>query len=441
MQFFTSRPWRRPFLPLVSVTVLTLTVVTMLAACGSSNSATSGGTVNLTYWSWIPNIQKQIDLFNQSHANIHVTLANVGSGDVEYNKLYTAIKANNTPDVAQIEYQLLPTFETTGGLLDLAPYGAASVKSDFAGWAWSQVVQGSSIFAIPQDSGPMAMFYRADLFTKYNLPVPTTWDQYAQDAAALQAADPTAYITDFPPKNPGQFSGYAWQAGARWFGINGQSWTVSINDAATLQVANYWQSLISKKLVKTEADFDTAWYNDLQTGALATWLTGAWGSGIIEQNAPGTSGDWKVAPMPQWQAGANINGDWGGSTTVVFKDTKHAKEATVFAEWISDNEQSAEQEFTGGGAYPALLTSLSSATINAPQPFFGGQVINQVFQQGATQVDETFTWGPTMDQVYSDMGDNFANVVNGQGTLSDAINAVQQSTVTNMKSQGFSVSP
>jgi multiple sugar transport system substrate-binding protein len=125
---------------------------------------------------------------------------------------------------------------------------------------------------------------------------------------------------------------------------------------------------------------------------------------------------------------------------VVFKDSKHPQQATEFAEWISNNEQSAELEFTGGGAYPALLTALSSTTINSPQPFYGNQVINQVFQQGATQVNETFTWGPTMDQVYSDMGNDFANAVNGQGTLSSALNEVEQSTITFMKSQGFSVS-
>jgi len=125
---------------------------------------------------------------------------------------------------------------------------------------------------------------------------------------------------------------------------------------------------------------------------------------------------------------------------VVFKDSKHPKEATEFAEWISNNEQSAEQEFTGGGAYPALLSSLNSSTINSPRPFFGDQVINQVFQQGATQVNETFTWGPTMNQVFADLGNDFANAVNGQGTLSDALNAVQQSTITFMKAQGFSIS-
>jgi multiple sugar transport system substrate-binding protein len=45
-----------------------------------------------------------------------------------------------------------------------------------------------------------------------------------------------------------------------------------------------------------------------------------------------------------------------------------------------------------------------------------------------------------MEQVYSDTGDNFANAVNGQGTLRDGLNAVQQSTIAYMKKQGFSIS-
>jgi multiple sugar transport system substrate-binding protein len=440
MRFSSSFPWLRRFSSGFAVVVVALVLMVPLAACGGSSAPATSGPVTLTYWSWIPGMDKQVALFNQSHPNIHVNLSNVGSGPDEYTKLYTAIKANNTPDMAQVEYQLLPTFETTGGLLDLAPLGAASAKSQYASWAWNQVTLGSSIYAIPQDSGPEAMFYRADIFKKYNLPVPTTWAQYADDAAKLHAANPGEYITDFPPKNPGWFTGLAWQAGANWFGVNGQSWTVSINDAPTLQVASYWQGLISGKLVKTDPDFSNGWYSDLQTGALATWLTGAWGAGIIEQNAPKSSGDWQVAPLPQWQAGGTANGDWGGSTTVVFKDSKHPQQAAEFAQWISGNEQSAETEFSNG-AYPALLTSLSSSTINSPVPFFSNQVINTVFQKGATEVNENFVWGPTMDQVYSDLGNNFANAVNGQGTLSSALNATQLSTTTFMKSQGFSVSP
>jgi multiple sugar transport system substrate-binding protein len=442
MQLLSSFSWMRRFVSTFAFLAAALVLMTPLAACGGSSSSgsstTSSGPVNLLYWCWIGGMDKQVALFNQTHPNIHVTVQNVGAGPVEYTKLFTAIKANNEPDVAEVEFQTLPQFETTGSLVDQTPYGANSVKSQFPAWMWNQVVLSNGIYAIPQDGGPMELYYRQDLFQKYNLPVPTTWAQYADDAAKLHAADPNVYITDFPPRQPGQFVGFIWQNGGSLFSISGQSWKVSINNPQALQVAAYWQGLIDKKLVKTEPDFTNAWYNDLQTGKLATWVSAAWGNGILKQNAPQTSGKWRVAPLPQWQAGGNASSNWGGSTTVVFKNTKHPQEASTFAQWISANQQSALMEFTTG-AYPALLSALSSPTMNAPQPFFGGQVINQVFSASSQQVNVNFQWGPSMEQVYNDIGDQFANAINGHGTLSDGLNAVQQSTIAYMQKQGFSV--
>ena len=442
MQYPLFPQRRRHFTVEFALVGLALMLMASLAACGGgstpASSTTPTGPVSLTYWSWIPGMDKQVALFNQTHPNIHITLNNVGSGAVEYNKLFTAIKAANEPDLGQIEFQTLPQFETTGSLVELSQYGANSVKNQFPSWMWSQVLLSNGVYAIPQDGGPMALYYRDDVFKKYNLAVPTTWAQFADDAAKLHAANPQAYITDFPPRNPGWFTGLMWQNGANLFSISGQSWKVSINSPQALQVASYWQDLISKKLIKTEPDFTNAWYNDLQTGTLATWISAAWGNGILKQNAPQSTGKWRVAPLPQWQAGQNVSSNWGGSTTVVFKSSKYPQQASVFAQWISANEQSAELEFSTG-AYPALTTALSSPTVNSPQPFFGNQVINQVFSDSAKQVNVNFQWGPSMQQVYNDMGDNFANAVNGQGTLSDGLNAVQQSTITYLKKQGFSV--
>jgi len=442
---FSSFSWMRRFAPGFAILSVALLIMFPLAACGgsssSSTSSTSTGPVNLTFWSWVTGIDKSVALWNSSHPNIQVKLANVGSGPVEYNKLYTAIKANNEPDLAQVEFQLLPSFETTDSLVDLAPYGANDVKDQFVPWTWKQVTLGGGVYAIPQDSGPMALFYREDIFKKYHISVPTTWAQYADAAAKLHAADPNVYITDFPPKQPGWFTGLVWQAGGQLFSINGQSWKVSINNPAAQQVASYWQDLISRKLIKTEPDFTNAWYHDLQTGGVASWVSGVWGAGTISSNAPQTSGKWRVAPMPQWQAGQTVYGNWGGSTTVVFKSSKHPKEAAEFAIWLNTNQQSLDEMIKGNNIYPTYQPALNSPLVSGPKAFFGNQIIGQVFKDTSAHVNVNFQWGPTIEQVYSDIGDNFANAVIGRGTLSDGLNAVQQSTVTFMKKQGFSLTP
>jgi multiple sugar transport system substrate-binding protein len=443
MHIISSFRWIRRFALQPAFVGLALVLMISLAACGggssSSSSSTSSGPVNLTIWSWVTGIDKSVALWNSSHPNIQVKLANVGSGPTEYNKLYTAIKANNEPDLAQVEFQLLPSFETTGSLVDMSQYGANDVKDQFVPWTWKQVTLGNAVYAIPQDSGPMGLFYREDIFKKYNISVPTTWAQYADAAAKLHAADPNVYITDFPPRQPGWFTGLVWQAGGQLFTISGQSWKVSINNPQAQQVASYWQDLINKKLVKTDPDFTTGWYHDLQTGGVASWFSGVWGAGTLEQNAPQTSGKWRVAPMPQWQAGQTVYGNWGGSTTVVFKTTKHPKEATEFAIWLNSNQPSLDEMIKGNNLYPAYQPALNSPLVSGTQAFFGNQAIGQVFKDTSAHVKVNFQWGPSMEQVYNDIGDQFANAVIGRGTLSDGLNAVQQSTVTYLQKQGFSV--
>src|SRR5580658_807666 len=312
----TARP-RGKFLLAAGAAVCALA----LAACSSSGSSSpapaSSGKVTLTFWSWVPGISQSVNLWNKTHPDIHVNLSEVTSGGAgTYAKMFSALQAGNAPDLGQIEYATLPNFEHVGGLDNLASYGASSVQADFVPWTWSQVTQGSAVYAIPQDTGPMGLFYRADLFKKYGLTVPTTWAEYLADAKKLHAADPNAYIAAFPANDAQWFAGLAWQAGAKWFSTSGDTWVTGIDDSPSVQVANFWQELISDHLVKVEPDFASGWYKDLSDGTLLTWPTAVWGENTLITNAATTKGDWRVAPMPDW--GTPSNGNWGGSTTVVF---------------------------------------------------------------------------------------------------------------------------
>src|SRR5438034_46757 len=81
--------------------------------------------------------------------------------------------------------------------------GAGDLKANYADWAWKQVSDGDKVYAIPVDAGPMGLLYRQDLFAKYHLKVPATWDEFKQQAQALKAANPKALITDFGTNDAG----------------------------------------------------------------------------------------------------------------------------------------------------------------------------------------------------------------------------------------------
>jgi multiple sugar transport system substrate-binding protein len=212
-----------------------------------------------------------------------------------------------------------------------------------------------------------------------------------------------------------------------------------MNNPQAEQVAAFWQDLLTKKLVTTETDFTTGFYHDMGAGKIATWIGAPWTAYSLSSNVPSGSGKWRVAPIPQWQAGGKADGNWGGSTEVVFKSSQHPKEAAEFAQWLYTDETPVELYITQAAGYPAKLAALSSKALNSPNPYYQNQNLNDVFKVAASEVDVNFKWGPTMAQVTNDISDNFSNAVNGRTTLVAALNTIQQTTVAFMKKQGFSV--
>lgn len=433
-----------------TATALAVAAVLSVTACSGSSAKKSGKTsslkpgqkVNLQFWSWVPGIDKAVDLWNTEHPDIHVTLQKIPAGSSGgYAKMHAALKAGNAPDLAQVEYQEIPSFLMDQGLVNLSQYGADKLQSKFVPWQWKQGVFGGKVYAIPQASGPMGLFYRADLFAKAGIKKPpATWAEYEQDAIKIHKANPHEYIGTFPPGNSAWFTSLAWQAGADWFGTNGDTWTVDIDSAATEKVASYWDRLRTEGVIKTEPDFANGWYKDLQTGAISGWVSAQWGDAILEGNAPHTAGKWRVAPLPQWTAGGTASANWGGSSTAVLKDTKHPEQALQFATWLNSDPKSIALLIKGGYGWPAATAGYVGSSLDQPSSFFGGQKYNDVFAASDKHIDESWKWIPTIDKAYQHLDDGFSAAVKGSGSFLSAVKTAQHQVVADMKAAGFKVS-
>ena len=79
--------WIPRFIVKFVIPGLMIALVASLAACGgatpSSSSSTSSGPVTLTFWTWVPNVQSEVNLFEQSHPNIKIKVVNAGQGAAE----------------------------------------------------------------------------------------------------------------------------------------------------------------------------------------------------------------------------------------------------------------------------------------------------------------------------------------------------------------------
>jgi multiple sugar transport system substrate-binding protein len=429
--------------------VATAASIAVLAGCSSSSPASSGskdsaasctpskGKVTLQYWNTVPGMDKVVALWNKQNPNIQVQTKNISND--QYGTISNALKAGKAPDLAQVGYDELPSLRTQGSFVDAsACKEATAAKSQFVPWTWSQTsFGGTGVFAMPQDTGPMALYVRSDIFKKYNLPIPTTWDEYATDAQKLHKADPNLDITFFDPNNAEWFNGLLWQNNAEMYKYSGDKWQVSVDNPQSKQVADYWQKLISAKLVRTDlANSTTQMYAAYQKNQLATYVGAAWSYSLLRDNLPSQSGKWAVVPMPTW--GTNgTSGDWGGSTVAFMKGSQHLYESVKFNTWLNTNPQALSLENSLGGLYPAANAGLKLPALTKGIPFYNNQKIFDVFAQSSQKIDTNFAWGPTQKTVNLALQDAMAKAAAGNGTLTGALSTAQSSALKSMKDQAI----
>jgi multiple sugar transport system substrate-binding protein len=421
-------------------TLLTLlSAVGLLAGCSSGDDTGSGGRIELTFWTWATNIEKVVDKWNATHPDVHVTVSRQSQSDELITKVLTAAKTGNAPDLFQAEYQALPTFVSNDAAADLRQY-ANDVKGEFADGLWQQVTLGTEgVYAIPQDSGPMMLYYRADLFQQYGLTVPATWDEFAQAARTLRTKTTTSYLTTFSSNDPGWFAGLAQQAGAEWWSVGGDTWTVGINDEPTRKVADYWGGLVAEGVIDNRPMYTPEWNAALGDGTLLAWPSAIWAPGVLANVAEGTKGRWAMAPLPQWSAGENRTGNWGGSSTAVSAGSEHVEAAAEFALWLNTDPEATEGLVTEGALYPAARDAQSGSALSAPPAFMPAQT--NFYAEAKTIADNAvgWTWGPNVNVTYQAYKDAFGKAITDGTPFSGAIEEMHESTVEDMRKTGFKV--
>ncbi|MFD7857860.1 ABC transporter substrate-binding protein [Streptomyces microflavus] len=417
--------------------------MSLVAACGSGGSADKGqsradGKVSIEFWGWAPGYEESVAQWNRQNPDVQVVFKTIPTGAKGgYEKMFSAIKADNAPCLAQVGFESVPTFLAEGALQDIAAH-TDDVKSEFSDFAWSQVAYGDQVVGIPVDVGPQALFYRTDVFEKFQLKPPATWAEFEDAARKLHKADPSYALTNFSTESY-WYAGLVGQAGGNWFDTAGDSWKVDINGAASKKVADYWQGLIDDKLVTTSQPWSPEWLKGLSTGKIATAVGAVWMAGVLQDNAKNSAGKWAVAPMPQWDQGTHVAGNEGGSTTAVLKGCDNAEQAADFAAWMSTDDKSLANLITKGGIYPAAGAGRRLPEANKPQDFFGGQRIHEVFNQAAAGTAADWKWGPNMTQAATAFQDSLGEATVGRTTLSDALDDVQDKVVADYKAKGLSV--
>jgi multiple sugar transport system substrate-binding protein len=421
----------------------------LLAACGGSDSGDSGskssGPVTLEFWGWANGQEAVVKAFNASHKDVQLKYTKITDQLTMQKQLSNAVKADNAPCLLQNTGEYVTSWVAQGALADISKYVESSKgKFNPGSWATGQV-QGKT-YGVPTASAPAFTIYRTDIFEKYGLKAPTTWDEFIAAGKVLKKHG--IKITNYAGEDPSTLEVLAMQAGAHWYAIDGDAWKVDFQDAGTLKAAKVIQEIIDNDLnaklsfadyAAVQRSFDNG---DTATRQISTWQM----SGMV-QNFTKSFGKWALSPWPTFTgeaaktpAGTNQS----GNLTLVSEQCKYQEQAAEAALWMSTDTGAVKtmaSPETGSGVMPALADSDSYVPEAISEKLLGKnyEPAQQIVKDSLSTVTTDWTFGPNWTAMFTELQSQWGKVVGKKQTVTDLLAHMQEWTVKDLKSRGINV--
>jgi multiple sugar transport system substrate-binding protein len=291
---------------------------------------------------------------------IQVQVEAVPWGNVN-DKLTTAVASGNGPDVMQIGLSLLPTFISSGALLDLSQYVKDHPGLQSANYlpavAADKINPKGKVLSVPWVSDVRILFYRSDILSAagFSSP-PTTWQQLHDYAAKLAQRGQGKfgyYIPQWDSALPVEFT---WEAGGDVMDGSGK---VSFDTPQFKSASDFYISFYKEKLVPIASDFDQA--QGFVTGAAPMLISGPYLAAAVKGVAPQLNGKWNVAMLPKNQAGTSL---FAGSNMGVFAKSKHVAASLKLLDYLGQTNTQLNW-YKAANELPTSKTALSDSTLTS----------------------------------------------------------------------------
>lgn len=357
----------------VSVALLSASLLSMGPAAAQSG--------DITIWSWnvaASALKSTLTGFNKKYPDIKVTVEDLGNDQV-FDKSLAACAAGGEglPDIVTIENFEAELFwnRFPDCFTDLTALGyTPEMQALFPEFKRTELELDGKAYAMPWDSGPVAVFYRRDFYEKAGVDPATikTWDDFIAAGKKIMAANPGTVMTQADFNGDSEwFRMISNEQGCGYFSTDGQS--ITINQPACV-------ATLAKIKEMKDAGIITAaiWDEKIQAstaGKAASQMYGAWYEGSIRSNSPALSGKWGVYMMPSLTAEGPRAANLGGSSLAISEGSKNKEAAWKFVEYALTTNEGQVEMLRSFGLVPSLLTAVEDPFVKEPQPYWGGQPV------------------------------------------------------------------
>jgi multiple sugar transport system substrate-binding protein len=422
--------------------VVALSLCLSLAACGGGGDSdaaakTTKGDVQLEFWSWTDGIQQQVAAWNKQHPETQVTYVNA-AGDTVYQKLRAAITSGNAPCLSKMDGMNLANFAADGLLTDITEV-AAPYKSRYTTPAWNAVSPGGATYGIPTGSSPLFTAYRADLFQKYGIKAPTTWDDVIAAGKAVRRKDKNVKVFNMAGEDPSTLVDLSWQAGAQWYKIAGDHWEIGFTSPDALKAGDTVQQLVDNDLASNASYADPGVFKTWDLGRTILMTTSTWQLPIYDTNFPKSKGKWQLADAPVFDP-AEPRTSSNFDVTAVLKGCKYPDRAARFAAWLSSSKESLTaltDPASKSGLFPAVKDVSPYVDKIIPTGMFNGKSDSaRIITTAASRVGEQWQYGPDYAAMYSEMQKQWGKVMKKELTVKEMLTHLQEWVLADLKNKG-----
>jgi len=386
---------RRTLLAGVGAATLS-TAVTGCATGGVTNreavhlgpGATGPVTGSITVWSWdsaATALTRLARKFQARHPGARIHVVDIGYDNAD-DKITVGLRADTgLADVVTVDGARLPAFigNFPHGLHDLTPLVRPYARDfDRAALRTATSEQGR-IHALPWDIGPLAVFYRTDLFRRSGVDPASlrTWDDYVRAGIAVKAKT-GAKLLVLDPSEDSFFPCLMQQQGQRHFKDGGK---VALATPEAVRALELIKAIGDHGLIHWERGWDGL-VTANKEGKVATMPTAAWWSGTLTTEMPELKGKFGVVPLPAFRPGGVRTSNQGGSTLCITGQSKNPRLAWAFIRFLLTDKDNQVSMLQREGLFPAYLPALQDPYLDKPQPYYGGQRVWKVFTDLAPHI-------------------------------------------------------
>lgn len=363
----------RKQLTVAAMAALMTAMTVVSAGAAEENSWDLSGEITITAWnSSYTAIVEGAKQFMEMHPEATINVEQVADNTKLYTQLTTG---TGVPDIMQFQNRDNHTAyeKYEGSFLDISDL-MSKYEEDIVPAVIPLLKDEDVWLSAPWDVAPALMFYRKDIFEEcgVNPDDIKTWDDYIEAGKVInEKTDGKTKMMGFDYNGTSSFDMpliIFYEEGGSFFDADGN---VQFNSEAVNTAFSIFKKMVEADITINLPSEWTDRITALTNDNLCTVPYGVWFAGTLKENLADQAGKWGCMALPSVTEGGINQANSGGSTVMVYADTKYPELCKGFIEWFLLSEEGSRINMEVSTLFNAYMPAYTIDCYTAEDDYFG----------------------------------------------------------------------